>query len=147
MRLFFLIQTLVLIFPLGIKSEEINLDSLWLQGKIFYEKGITQNKIPVEAHVSGTKVPASLLVCASCHGADGKGRPEGGVYPPDINWKTLSKNYDSIQINGRVSKPYAEKDLTAAVCLGRDPSGNNLDIVMPRFSLVTYLPQKKIFEN
>jgi ABC-type branched-subunit amino acid transport system substrate-binding protein len=80
-------------------------------------------------------LPATSLPCANCHGADGLGRPEGGVRPPDLSWSRLTSTYGQQHINGRAYPAYTEDTLARAIQEGRDPGNNRLDPAMPRFVL------------
>ena len=104
-------------------------------GRRIYLEGVGSANGEISARVGAadTLVPASLMPCANCHGADGRGRPEGGVRPPDITWRRLSTPYGQRQANGRSHGPYDEGALARAVSEGLDPAGNRLDPAMPRF--------------
>lgn len=80
-------------------------------------------------------VPASLVPCASCHGADGRGRAEGGVVPPDIRHAALTRPYDVTASAGRRHGSYDSRSLLRAITMGVDPAGNALNNVMPRYQL------------
>lgn len=82
-----------------------------------------------------TAVPGSTLPCGSCHGRDGRGRPEGGIAPSNITWDSLTKPYGSGALLGRNHPPYDEKSLKRAVSLGLDPAGNPLNPTMPRYRM------------
>ena len=81
------------------------------------------------------EVPAASVPCSSCHGLDGRGRPEGGVSPSDLRWESLTRPYGVTHPSGRSHPPYDERLLKRAVTLGLDPAGNNLHVAMPRFRL------------
>ena len=104
-------------------------------GKRIYLGGTGSSDAPIYALVGAgnTSLPGSLLPCANCHGADGRGRPEGGVRPPDITWQRLSTAYGLRLDSGRSHPPYDEAAFTRALSEGRDPAGNRLDPAMPRF--------------
>jgi ABC-type branched-subunit amino acid transport system substrate-binding protein len=104
-------------------------------GKRIYLEGLgaANGEISARVGAADTLVPAALMPCANCHGADGRGRPEGGVRPPDITWRRLSLPYGQLQVGGRNHGPYDEGALARAVGEGRDPAGNRLDPAMPRF--------------
>ncbi|MFC5697079.1 ABC transporter substrate-binding protein [Pseudomonas sp. GCM10022186] len=104
-------------------------------GRRIYLEGLGSANGEISARVGAadTLVPAAVMPCANCHGADGRGRPEGGVRPPDITWRRLSRPYGQVQANGRSHGPYDEGTLARAVSEGRDPAGNRLDPAMPRF--------------
>jgi hypothetical protein len=82
---------------------------------------------------AGTRIPASAVPCGNCHGADGRGRPEGGVSPPDVTWGNLTKAYGHRHADGRSHPPYEEASLARALTHGLDPAGNPLDFAMPRY--------------
>lgn len=104
-------------------------------GKRIYLEGTGSSDAPIYALVgaSDTSIPASALPCGNCHGADGRGRPEGGVRPPDITWQRLTKAYGQRLDSGRSYPAYDEAALVRALSEGRDPAGNRLDPAMPRF--------------
>lgn len=84
---------------------------------------------------SGTEVPAAVMPCGSCHGRDGRGRPEGGVSPSNLTWQALTKSYGVEHPGGRRHPPYDEARLKRAITLGTDPAGNELHVAMPRYRL------------
>jgi ABC-type branched-subunit amino acid transport system substrate-binding protein len=118
-------------------------------GKRLYREGIGVRDAQVSARVgmSGVVVPAAGVPCAGCHGVDGRGRPEGGVRPPDITWRRLSTPYGQQVRTGRSHPPYSAGGVSRAIIEGVDPGGNALDSAMPRFvmssqdqlNLVAYL--------
>jgi ABC-type branched-subunit amino acid transport system substrate-binding protein len=95
----------------------------------------------------GTEVSATTLPCAGCHGRDGRGRPEGGLVPPDITWDVLTRPYGDAGTSGRRHPAYDTRTLKRAITLGIDAGGNVLLGAMPRYrlsqdqaaALITYL--------
>ena len=83
----------------------------------------------------GVELEGSAVPCASCHGRDGKGRPEGGVTPTDITWTNLTKPYGVTHPGGRRHPPYDEKLMKRSLALGFDPAGNELHVAMPRYRM------------
>ncbi|MFJ3076914.1 MULTISPECIES: ABC transporter substrate-binding protein [Pseudomonas] len=106
-------------------------------GKRLYREGASSSDAQLTARVgaSAMSVPASVLPCASCHGRDGRGRTEGGVRPPSLDWQRLALGQGARQANGRSYPAYAEASLARAIEQGIDPAGNRLDPAMPRFEL------------
>lgn len=106
-------------------------------GKRLYREGVSASGEPIMARVgaSGMLLPASSLPCANCHGSDGRGRPEGGVRPPDLTWSRLTSTYGQQHVNGRAYPAYTEGTLARAIQEGRDPGNNRLDPAMPRYVL------------
>lgn len=111
-------------------------------GKRLYHEGIAGSGATVTAQVGpqGAPVPATILPCVNCHGADGLGRPEGGIRPPAITWAELSKPYGhdhdpAAGGSGRVHPAFDEAGFARAVTAGLDPAGNRLDPAMPRYSM------------
>jgi len=118
-------------------------------GKKIYLEGAspTGGEITAIVGTEGVSLPASAVPCASCHGPDGLGRPEGGVQPPDIRWSELTKVYGHVHENGRKHPAFDENSLARVLRTGLDPASNRLDESMPLYnmsvedmdSLVTYL--------
>jgi mono/diheme cytochrome c family protein len=102
------------------------------RGRAIYETG---GDVQASMGDGLAPVPASLVPCASCHGADGRGRAEGGVAPPDIRHAALTRPYDVTAPAGRRHRPYDNRSLLRAITMGVDPSGNPLNNVMPRYQL------------
>lgn len=119
-------------------------------GRRVYEEGVGEEGKEIVAVLSGgAEVSAAVLPCAGCHGADGRGRPEGGVTPSDLTWEALTKPYGVTHGSGRAHPAYDERSLVWAVTNGVDPAGNALSDAMPRYrlsrreadALVAYLRQ------
>lgn len=72
--------------------------------------------------------PADEFACAGCHGADGRGRREGGTVFPPILWSALS---DSARPGGA----YTAAALARALESGVAPDGRVLASAMPRYAL------------
>jgi Periplasmic binding protein/Cytochrome c len=106
------------------------------RGREIYERGTSASGGKIEALLGGdTRVAGSILPCVNCHGHDGRGKPEGGVYPSNITWDALTKPYRLMNPDGRTRPPYTERSLKRAITTGIDPGGNTLDVAMPRFQL------------
>ena len=120
-------------------------------GKLIFTKGESPSQSPLEAVLGegSTTVPGTLMPCASCHGADGRGRPEGGVTPSDITWGVLSRPYRSDESLARRRPAYDAASIRKVLRKGIDPGGNELGVAMPRYnisdadldSLIAYLKQ------
>ncbi|MCU0122225.1 ABC transporter substrate-binding protein [Pseudomonas sp. B2M1-30] len=106
-------------------------------GKRLYREGLSASGEAIMARVGAADVllPATSLPCANCHGADGLGRPEGGVRPPALSWTRLTSTYGQQQVNGRSYPAYTDSTLAQVIQHGRDPGNNRLDPSMPRFLL------------
>ncbi len=105
------------------------------RGREIYLHGSAPGGKPILAVLGQSREPvdAALLACGNCHGQDGRGRPEGGVVPPDVTWQALSKPYGSTDRFGRRRPAYTEAFLRRAVTMGMDSSGRALDPSMPRY--------------
>ena len=106
-------------------------------GRRLYLEGLTPSGEPLRALVGFGQTPLSgqVVACGNCHGADGKGRAEGGVLPSQIGWQELTKPYGHSHATGRKHGAFNERSLTRAVNEGLDPAGNRLDWAMPRYAL------------
>jgi ABC-type branched-subunit amino acid transport system substrate-binding protein len=107
------------------------------RGKEIYLYGTGYNGVPVEALAGegSVKVPAAVLRCVNCHGPDGRGKPEGGIYPSNIRWTELSKPYAITAGSGRERPPYSESLVIRAITMGIDSGGNRLNAAMPKYQL------------
>lgn len=119
------------------KAGSAGLSAAEARGKRIYLSGESPSGGEITALMGdgGIEVPAAALPCASCHGHDGRGRPEGGVEPSDLTWEALTRPYTVTTLNGRQRGPYTPRLLTRAIGLGTDASGNELDTVMPRYRM------------
>lgn len=106
-------------------------------GKRLYREGLSSSDAQLTARVgaSDISVPASVLPCASCHGNDGRGRSEGGVRPPSLDWQRLALGQGERESNSRRYPAYSDASLARVIRSGIDPAGNRLDPAMPRFEL------------
>jgi ABC-type branched-subunit amino acid transport system substrate-binding protein len=108
-----------------------------LRGKQIYLDGQGASGQPIKAFVGkeSTEMPGSIVPCASCHGRDGLGRPEGGVLPAVITWSYLTKPYGHVHENGRKHPAFDERSVGRAILDGVDPAGHRLDPAMPRYAM------------
>lgn len=132
-----LVLGLLLLGGISLAAHALPLSPSESAGKRLYREGVSASGEPIMARVGAADMllPATSLPCANCHGADGQGRPEGGVRPPDITWSRLSSSYGQQQVNGRDYPSYTEGTLARAIQEGRDSANNRLDPAMPRFVL------------
>lgn len=110
------------------------------RGKQIYLKGTSPGGGDIQAIVGDESVvlPASVVPCASCHGPDGLGRPEGGVLPPDIRWRELTKIYGHVHDDGRMHPAFDEAGVERLLRSGLDPAGNRVDRAMPLYQMGEY---------
>jgi len=130
------------------------LDAAEVRGKQIYFEGTSPSGDTINAVVGDEAVtlPGSALTCASCHGSDGLGRPEGGVLPPDIRWSELAKSYGHVHENGRRHPAFDDASLARSIFAGIDAAANPLDRAMPLYQmssqdmadLIAYM---KVIEN
>ena len=131
------VLALILLAGVSLGASAARLTPEEAAGKRLYRQGVSASGEAIMARVGAADVvlPATRLPCANCHGADGLGRPEGGVRPPPLNWARLTSTYGQQQVNGRSYPAYSESTLAIAIEQGRDPGHNRLDPSMPRFVL------------
>jgi ABC-type branched-subunit amino acid transport system substrate-binding protein len=131
-----LCMVLGLLLP-GLFANATELNEQESRGRAIYHEGESASGAPITVLVSrgSTPISAALLPCAGCHGKDGKGRPEGGVKPSNITWKTLTASYGHDHDYGRSHPAFDEMSLARSVIIGRDPANNELDMAMPRYSM------------
>jgi hypothetical protein len=97
------------------------------RGREIFLHGTSPSGREVTAVIGGNPSPTPLA-CASCHGRDGRGRPEAGVRPANLEWETLTR--------ASAARPaYDAARLVRAITMGIDPAGHPLDPAMPRYRL------------
>src|SRR5215475_14956131 len=107
------------------------------RGKRIYLSGrnASGQEIKVLLGEESMELPATTMPCANCHGADGRGRPEGGLDPGDITWESLTKPYGHTHVSGRTHPAYTDGLLGRAILDGYDSAQNRLLAAMPRYRL------------
>ena len=118
-------------------ASSLELTGRELAGKRIYLTGESPSggDIVVKLGRDGSTLPGAAAPCGSCHGADGQGRPEGGVRPSAVVWSELAKPYGHSHPGGRKHPPFTEATLARALRDGLDPAGNPLDVSMPRYGI------------
>jgi len=108
-----------------------------LRGKQIYFEGTSPSGGKITAYIGAERVelPGSAAICATCHGPDGRGRPEAGVIPSDITWGHLMKDYGHSHPMGRTHPGFTEASLKRSILNGVDPAGNQLDPSMPTYAM------------
>jgi ABC-type branched-subunit amino acid transport system substrate-binding protein len=104
-------------------------------GKKIYFQGTDCAGKEIKGQMGDLQVSAKLQPCASCHGADGKGRPENGQDPGEITWQYLTVPYGHTHADGRKHGAFTATSFARALTAGRDPAGSKLSELMPRFQL------------
>lgn len=128
------VALIMLIAPSLVTAE---LNAAQNRGKQIYLEGTSPGNEEMSAIVGSEAVslPASAVPCASCHGHDGLGRPEGGVLPPDIRWSELTKIYGHVHEDGRRHPPFDAVSIARLIRTGLDPADNRLDQSMPLYAM------------
>ena len=108
-----------------------------LRGKQIYLEGTRPGGGKIMAYVGKERIqlPGSAATCGSCHGPDGRGRPEAGRIPSDITWDHLMKPYGHSHPLGRKHPAFTEASLKRSILNGVDPGGNPLDPSMPTYAM------------
>ena len=131
------LRAIILMACLGQFSTALALDEAEVRGKLIYFDGISARGTDITAVVGDEAaiLPGSAMPCASCHGSDGLGRPEGGLLPLDIRWSELVKTYGHVHENGRRHPAYDEASFARSMVGGVDPANNQLDRSMPLYQM------------
>ena len=108
-----------------------------LRGKQIYFEGTSPGGGKIKAYIGKDRIalPGSAATCGSCHGSDGRGRPEAGRIPSDITWDHLMKPYGHSHPLGRKHPAFTEASLKRSILNGKDPAGNLLDVTMPTYAM------------
>ena len=98
------------------------------RGRQIYQQGSSSAAREVSAMVAGNLLPTPMP-CASCHGRDGNGKPEGGVRPPSLRPEVLMRPTQT-------RPAYDAARLRLAITMGIDPADRHLAPLMPRYQLM-----------
>jgi ABC-type branched-subunit amino acid transport system substrate-binding protein len=120
--------------PISAGSEDV-LSPEERRGKTIYLTGTSPSGGEITASLGKVEAPPATLRCVYCHGADGQGRPEGGIFPSALTWDALTKTYGSRFAGGRSRPAYTARLLGRAITMGIDSAGNALNPAMPRYRL------------
>lgn len=106
-------------------------------GRQIYLRGVSPSGARITARIGmgGLDLNGEAIACGNCHGEDGRGRAEGGIVPPSIQWSELTKPYGHDHDGRRRHGPFDGQSLQRAVVQGLDPDGNRLEGAMPRYSM------------
>ena len=107
------------------------------RGKYIYEVGRSRSRRVINANLGNGKppTPGHVLPCINCHGADGRGAEDYvGIAPLNINWYALASTGAHVHAV-RSHAPFDERSLARAIIFGKDPSGNDMEKVMPRYDM------------
>jgi ABC-type branched-subunit amino acid transport system substrate-binding protein len=105
------------------------------RGKQIYLRGTSPGGRSITAVLGQSRdaVSAALVTCGNCHGLDGRGRPEGGIEPPNLTWAALRR---ANRTEGRRNRPaYTTSLVGRAITMGLDSSGAPLGLGMPCYQL------------
>src|SRR4051812_40053484 len=107
------------------------------RGKEIYLRGTSRSARQITASLGedAAGLPGAALTCAGCHGQDGRGKPEGGIEPPDITWASLTRSYGHRHAGGREHPAFTARSVGRAIVMGIDPAGNRLGVAMPKYSM------------
>lgn len=118
-------------------------------GERMYREGILPSGEPMQAVVSGDiPISGTAFTCVSCHVRSGVGSLEGGIVTLPTNgaklaqpryWKFPNLSPDErkdLKLQYPVARPaYTDEALAHVLQTGIDPSGRELNPVMPRYAL------------
>ena len=96
------------------------------EGRAIYRGNTPLGQSPT---LHGVPLQGSSASCASCHGARGAARTEGGVAVPAIQWQRLAQSTPARAAYADVAR------VLNAVMEGRTGEGRTLSAPMPRFTL------------
>jgi cytochrome c553 len=104
------------------------------RGKRLYLTGESSAARKVTALIGAddVEVAATVVPCASCHGRDGRGKPEGGIRPANVQWDVL---VHAAATGERTRPAYTKPLLTRAITMGIDSAAAHLQNTMPRYRM------------
>lgn len=121
------------VYPYGVDLKT-DFDS---NGETVYYTGYNESG----SRISFTYGPNWLYVhggsCVNCHGVDGKGGVPimmSYVIPPDITYDSLTSEDHEME-DGEEHEAFTDEDIMVAIRDGVEPSGEELDLAMPRWQM------------
>ncbi len=108
-----------------------------LRGQQIYETGVSPSGAAINGRFGENRLelPGPALTCGSCHGHDGRGRPESGVEPTNVTWRYLTKSYGHLHRGGRTHTAFGVESLKHYLRTGIFPGGGSGDPAMPVFQM------------
>lgn len=100
-------------------------------GSRLFHEGVGAQALLADGRV---RVPATSFACAGCHGADGRGRREGGTVFPPLAWSALADP-------ARPGGAYTAASLGETLATGVAPGGRRLGAAMPRYEIAPEIVQ------
>lgn len=107
------------------------------RGKEIYFSGASPSGDPISAYFGedGLELPGEAATCGSCHGHDGKGRPESGILPSNVTWNYLTRSYGHLHPGGLEHSRFDEENLKVYMRTGVYPGGERGDPSMPVYEI------------
>jgi ABC-type branched-subunit amino acid transport system substrate-binding protein len=118
-------------------AQDIELSEAEERGKYIYEEGKSRSRRVITADMQRGEppVPAEIIPCKNCHGADGRGADDyTGVAPLNINWYAMALSGPH-EHSKRSHEAFDEQSVARSITDGVDPDGNFLDVSMPRYNM------------
>jgi Cytochrome c. len=122
------------VYPYGVEDFKTEFDS---NGEIIYYTGYNESgqKIPISYGPNWLYVHGGS--CVNCHGVSGKGGvPIMMAYamPADITYDSLTSEEHEME-GGEEHEAYTDESIKIAIRDGLEPSGEELDLAMPRWHM------------
>jgi ABC-type branched-subunit amino acid transport system substrate-binding protein len=107
------------------------------RGREIYFSGASPSGDPINAYFGedGLELPGEAATCGSCHGHDGKGRPESGILPSNVTWNYLTRSYGHLHPGGLEHSRFDEENLKVYMRTGFYPGGERGDPSMPVYEI------------
>jgi len=119
------------VYPTHLKSDfESN-------GEMIYYTGYNESGDLIEIKYGPRWLYVHGGSCVSCHGTDGKGGfpvMMGFAIPSDIRYATLTSE-EHEEPGEEAHPPYTDETIKRAIIEGIEPSGEPLDLTMPRWKM------------
>lgn len=127
----------LLAVPSSLAAAAPELTAAQERGRQIYFSGASPSGDPITAYFGedGLEIPGEVATCGSCHGHDGKGRPESGVLPSNITWSHLVRSYGHLHPDGLEHLPFDEESLRHYMRTGIYPGGRKGDPSMPYYEI------------
>jgi mono/diheme cytochrome c family protein len=111
------------------------------RGEAIFQSGVDAhgNPIPRVGSGGGMMGGGGMMDggCATCHGADGRGRTTPTFTSPNITYGNLTDPQGMRMPDGTRGPTYTDAGIMTAVTRGLDPEGSRLEAPMPQWQLTS----------
>jgi mono/diheme cytochrome c family protein len=137
------VAALAMVGVLVLRSQGSSGGSAVSRGEVIFQSGTGANGELIPRSSSGAGMMGGGMMgggmmgggCATCHGADGRGRTTATFTSPDITYGNLTDPRGMLEPDGGRGHTFTDASIRTAVIQGLDSEGSRLEAPMPQWQL------------